>query len=142
MQYTWRSYPHVYSQHDIYKQQLISAQKYFLFSTGRQCSLETSPDNFTMSAAGGVSLNIVLVLCLVVTFAYGQQAGRKDDASKCNKKYSCASCNEVRICTQSNGFWVEKIVFSCSSATPYCDHATGTCSSVPSLGCAPKAGLL
>lgn len=63
--------------------------------------------------------------------------GRTGSSSNCKKEYSCASCNEVRICTQHSGVWEEKIVFGCNSTTPYCDYATGTCSSDPSLECAP-----
>lgn len=74
--------------------------------------------------------------------AYSEQVNWRSDSNKCKKEYSCASCNEVRICSQNNGIWTEQIVFKCNSTSPYCDYTTGTCSSQPSVECAPTDSFI
>lgn len=61
---------------------------------------------------------------------------------ECKQEYSCANCNEVKICPQKHGTWEKEYLVRCHSPTPYCDPVTATCVSIPSSECSPTNSSL
>ncbi|XP_075225649.1 uncharacterized protein LOC142326816 [Lycorma delicatula] len=53
---------------------------------------------------------------------------KNNNASSCNKEYSCVNCTTPRICRRHFNGTLEKVVeFQCGRDAPYCDPDSGTC---------------